>query len=132
MKKIFLTFLFTLFASTAMFAQVDKLLGEWKTVDDKTNKEVSVVQIYKAENGLYYGKLIKLLEPNPDTKLIGTMIIKDMEVKGDKLVNGTVYDPDNGKTYYASVKYDAKNNTLILRGSLDKKGIFGRSQTWVR
>lgn len=132
MKKIFLTFLFTLFASTAMFAQVDKLLGEWKTVDDKTNKEVSVVQIYKAENGLYYGKLIKLLEPNPDTKLIGAMIIKDMEVKGDKLVNGTVYDPDNGKTYYASVKYDAKNNTLILRGSLDKKGIFGRSQTWVR
>ena len=132
MKKIFLTFLFTLFASTAMFAQVDKLLGEWKTVDDKTNKEVSVVQIYKAENGLYYGKLIKLLEPNPDTKLIGTMIIKDMEVKGDKLVNGTVYDPDNGKTYYASVKYNAKNNTLILRGSLDKKGIFGRSQTWVR
>ena len=132
MKKIFLTFLFTLFASTAMFAQVDKLLGEWKTVDDKTNKEVSVVQIYKAENGLYYGKLIKLLEPNPDTKLIGTMIIKDMEAKGDKLVNGTVYDPDNGKTYYASVKYDAKKNTLILRGSLDKKGIFGRSQTWVR
>ena len=55
-----------------------------------------------------------------------------METKGDKLVNGTVYDPDNGKTYYASVKYDAKNNTLILRGSLDKKGIFGRSQTWVR
>ena len=132
MKKIFLTLLFTLFASTAMFAQVDKLLGEWKTVDDKTNKEVSIVQIYKGDNGLYYGKLIKLLEPNPDTKLIGTMIIKDMEVKGDKLVNGTVYDPDNGKTYYGSVKYDAKNNTLILRGSLDKKGIFGRSQTWVR
>ena len=37
---------------------------------------------------------------------------------------------DNGKFYYAKVYL--KDGKLILRGSLDKAGILGRSQTWLR
>ncbi|MBQ8839562.1 MAG: DUF2147 domain-containing protein [Bacteroidales bacterium] len=132
MKKIFTCIILTLAATFAMSAQVDKLLGEWKTVDDKSGKQVSIVNVYKADNGLYYGKLIKLLQKDSDQSIIGTMIIKDMKAEDGALTGGRVYDPDNGKTYYAKVTYDPKNNTLVLRGSLDKRGLIGRSQTWVR
>lgn len=118
-------------AATA-FGQVDKMVGEWRTVDDKTNQPVSVVNIYKDANGLYYGKLVRLLAPEGDQNLVGTMIVKDMKEKDGELVGGKVYDPDSGNTYYCTIKYDAKNNTLKLRGSLDKRGLLGRSQTWIR
>ena len=48
-------------------------------------------------------------------------------VSGDK---GRVLDPDNGKFYYGKIWLE--DGKLILRGSLDKKGILGRSQTWIR
>lgn len=132
MKKIISCIIMMFSVAFVMSAQVDKLLGEWKTVDDKSGKQVSIVNVYKADNGLYYGKLIKLLEKDADQSIIGTMIIKDMKAEGGALIGGRVYDPDNGKTYYAKVTYDPKSNTLVLRGSLDKKGLIGRSQTWVR
>ena len=37
---------------------------------------------------------------------------------------------DNGKLYYAKIYL--KDGKLILRGSLDRAGILGRSRTWIR
>lgn len=107
------------------------MLGKWTTIDDKTHEAVSVVEIYKADNGLYYGKLVEMLVEGEDD-LVGTRIIKDMEFKKGALQGGRVYDPDSGNTYYGTVKIDAKTGDLILRGSLDKAGLLGRSQTWKR
>ena len=42
-------------------AQVNKILGDWKTVDDKTGEKRSVVTIYKGSDGLYYGKISRIL-----------------------------------------------------------------------
>jgi uncharacterized protein (DUF2147 family) len=53
-----------------------------------------------------------------------------MQLKGEELQGGKILDPANGKLYYA--KMSIKNGKLVLRGSLDKAGILGRSQTWVR
>jgi hypothetical protein len=47
-----------LLAYTATFAQVEKIVGDWTTVDDNSGKKVSIVRIYK-ENGAYFGKIIK-------------------------------------------------------------------------
>ena len=57
-RKYFI--LFALMLATNMFAQVEKIVGEWTTIDDKSGKAVSVVKIYK-EKDLYYGKIIKLI-----------------------------------------------------------------------
>lgn len=119
-----------LLTSVVMSAQVDKLVGQWKTVDDKTNEQKSLVEVYQDENGLYYGKIVEIF--GPDKSAVGTLVIRDMKEEDGELKGGKVYDPENGKTYYGSVKYDAENNTLILRGSLDKRGLLGRSQTWVK
>lgn len=131
-----------LFFIATIFAQTP-ILGEWITVDDNTGEQKSVVTIYQAENGKYYGKIVELFELDAaaavceectgaehNQPIVGLTIIRDMQLVDGELRNGKVLDPDNGKFYYAKVYL--KDGKLILRGSLDKAGILGRSQTWLR
>ena len=62
MKRI-LFFAVTLLFSVTLFAQ-NPLLGEWITVDDATGEQKSIVRIYQADNGKYYGTIIQLLDEN--------------------------------------------------------------------
>lgn len=125
-------------------AQIQLILGEWKTVDDKTSDNFACVSIYKAEDGLYYGKIAKMLVGPADLKcelckdadhnapLEGLVIIRGMsyDAKNNQLVGGKVLDLESGKFYYGKIY--PKDGKLVLRGSLDKRGIFGRNQTWIR
>ena len=120
-----------LMSATAALAQVDKIVGEWKTIDDETGKTLSVVKIYK-QNNLYYGKIIKLFAADANKKNLGLVVVKDMKEKKGELTGGKIYDPKSGNTYHASIKYNSKKNCLVLRGSIDKYGLIGRSQTWVK
>ena len=131
MKRRIQLFALALMATVAGFAQVEKIVGDWTTVDDNSGKKVSIVRIYK-ENGAYFGKIIKLLDPEANPKSLGEMVIRDMKEKKGHLAGGRVYDPKSGNTYYGTVKYNAEKNTLTLRGSIDKFGVLGRSQTWVK
>lgn len=131
MMKCFWVAAVLLLISICSNAQIDKILGEWKTVDDKLNKPVSVVNIYKGDDGFYYGKVEKMLIGGHGD-FTGTLVIKKMKEVDGMLKEGSVYDPKSEKTYHGTVKYDAEKNVLILRGSLDKRGILGRSQTWIK
>ena len=62
MKKLFISFVLLAFAGAVAFAQTDKITGKWKTIDDKDGSEKSIVHIYKATNGKYYGKIEKLFK----------------------------------------------------------------------
>ena len=48
------------------------------------------------------------------------------------LKGGTIYEPESGKTCYAKISYNEADNTITLRGSLDRRGWVGRSQTWIK
>ena len=124
-------------------AQISSIVGEWKTVDDKTGEILAVVQIYKGADDLYYGKIIKLFKDadgvcdkcegkNKGKPVLGMVIIRGMKVDGDILTDGYILDPDNGKEYYSSLQYDSKTGKLKVRGSLDKRGWVGRNQYWVK
>ena len=52
-------------------AQVEKILGEWRTVDDVTGVTKGVVEFYKGDNGLYYGKIIKVFWKGQELKDTG-------------------------------------------------------------
>ena len=145
MRKLFFMFVLALACTMPMAAQVQQIVGEWITVDDKTGEQLSVVKIFKATDGLYYGKIVELLVGNQDEKcvactgadkdkpVVGLIIIRGFQEKDGKLVSGDkgrVLDPENGKFYYGKIWLE--DGKLILRGSLDKKGILGRSQTWIR
>ncbi|MBL7719194.1 MAG: DUF2147 domain-containing protein [Flavipsychrobacter sp.] len=101
------------------------------------------VQIYKAKNGKYYGKIVWLAEPNRDGKpkldinnpdkskqsepLMGMLILKGFKKDGDTYEDGTIYDPKNGKTY--SCKMTLKGKTLEVRGYVGVS-MLGRTDTW--
>lgn len=140
MRKVLFLFCLCLF-SASLLAQVEQIVGDWKTVDDKTGEIRSLVHIYKATDGLYYGKVLKILagkadaicehcEGNDFNKPVeGMVIIRGMKAVDGELREGRVLDPESGKFYYA--KLYIKEGNLILRGSLDKKGFLGRNQTWI-
>lgn len=137
-------FLFVLIASLSVNAQVSQIVGRWKSIDDKDGSAKSIVLIYKAPNGLYYGKVEKLLKDpaakckdcdgvNKDQPIQGMVVINGMKEDGDRLTGGTILDPKNGKVYNCNISLDSSNaDRLVVRGSLDKRGWIGRSQTWMR
>ena len=144
MKKILLfTAILCTFALTSS-AQLNAILGDWKTVDDRSGENFSIVTIYRGSDGLYYGKISKMLVGPPDlrcepctgedhnARIEGLVFIRGMKYDADKnqLVGGKLLDPESGKFYYGKIY--PKNGKLVLRGSLDKLGVLGRSQTWIR
>ena len=143
MKKLLFLFLFVASASFGQ-AQVSKMLGQWNTFDDKTGDMRSTVRIYE-EKGTYQCVITTLYEKDANGKymvmkapypkdyegVVGTQLFSEMKVHGEHL-KGKVYDPESQKTYFGKVTYHAKTDELILRGSLDKAGVLGRSQTWKR
>ena len=134
MKKCLLL-LALVFSSLFASAQIDKIVGEWYTVDDETGTVKALADIYKGDNGLYYGKIIKVFkngQENPNSDRKGLVIVKDMKDEDGMLKGGTIYEPESGKTYYAKISYNEADNTITLRGSLDKRGWVGRSQTWIK
>lgn len=135
MKKIFFTILFFAIALISN-AQIDKILGEWRTIDDKTGETTGYVLFYQnPDNGLYYGKTTRVFEGGKelfDEKYIGLVVVKDFKLEDGMLVGGTLYEPHEDKTYYGKISYNAKDNTLIVRGSLDRRGWLGRTQIWVK
>ena len=58
MKKCFLL-LALVFSSLFASAQIDKIVGEWYTVDDESGAIKALVNIYQGEDGIYYGQIIK-------------------------------------------------------------------------
>src|SRR5688572_8653563 len=129
-----------LIAGTAANAQSDKIEGTWFN-DVKDAK----IQIYKSNDGKFYGKIIWLKEPvkngkpklddkNRNEKLkkqpiVGLVILKGFEKDGDTYDDGTIYDPENGKTYDCKITY--KGKTLSIRGYVGIS-MFGRTTVWER
>lgn len=129
MKK-FITTIALLFVGIMALSAQSQFVGQWTTINDKTGEPAGIVNIYQDSDGLYYGKLIDTY--GPDKSAVGTMIVKGMKYEDGKLAGGKVYDPEAQKLYYCTIKHNAKENKLELRGSLDKRGLLGRTQTWVK
>ena len=143
MKKLIMSLFMLAVLAGTISAQTDKIVGEWKTIDDKTGSEKSIVNIFKATNGKYYGKVEKLFKnpekrctecegANKDKPVVGLLVVNGMEEKNGSLTNGTILDPADGKVYKCNISFESKSGKLKVRGSLDKHGIIGRTQYWSR
>ncbi len=116
-------------------------VGMWRTIDDKTGKYKSHVEIY-SENGELKGKVRKLLLKPETTKcekctganknkpVVGMEIIKGMKKDGKEYSGGQIMDPENGKEYSCSFWLEGEDK-LVVRGYLGIS-LLGRSQTWER
>ena len=101
MKK-YLLLISMLFVSLLASAQVEMILGEWRTVDDVTGVTKGIVEFYRGDDGLYYGKIIKVFWKGEELKNSGLenlVVIKDMEEYDGMLRNGFIFEPESKKTY---------------------------------
>jgi uncharacterized protein (DUF2147 family) len=144
LKRHYLNILFFLIAFSARlcsFAQTDPIERLWYN-EEKTAK----IQVYKATDGQFYGKIVWLKEPLRDGKpkidinntdktrrndpILGLVILKNLKKKSDNhYEEGFVYDPKNGKTYHCKVLL--QGNKLDLRGYIGFS-LIGRTSTWTR
>ena len=139
MKKLIFSMIFMLAPLAAAFAQ--DVVGKWKLEDG-----TAIVEVYKSGDA-YNGKIVWLEKPteadgspavdnnNPDKalrsrKLIGLNMLSGLKKNGGEYTGGSIYDPGNGKTYNCSMKVEG--DILKVRGSLDKKGLLGRTMDWYR
>lgn len=144
-KLILLSGIFILF-TVSSFSQASKISGYWLTQEG-----TSQVQIYQANDGKFFGKIVWLKEPyengdikrdkeNPNVSLkknplIDLIILKNFEYDaGSKeWKNGTIYDPKNGKTYDCYMWFNSgKENELQLKGFVLGMRFLGRESTWTR
>jgi len=121
-------------------AQSDKIEGVWLN-EEKDAK----IQIYKARDGKFYGKIVWLKDPTENGKpktdkknpkdqmktqpLVELVILKGFNMDGNTYEDGTIYDPSNGKTYDCKMTY--KGKTLAIRGFIGLS-LFGRTTIWER
>jgi len=61
--------------------------------------------------------------------LVELVIMRGFEPDGDTYEDGTIYDPENGKTYDCKMSF--KGSTLAVRGYIGFS-LFGRTEIWER
>lgn len=139
-----LTAVFMLFAVFA-FGQANQAVGFWLTAEGD-----SQVEIFRKSDNKYYGRIVWLDEPlndqgrtkvddkNPDkskhnTPIIGLELLKGFTYNESKKewAGGTIYDPENGKTYDCYMWLDG-NNTLKIKGFVMGMRFLGRETSWTK
>ncbi len=141
MHKFFAILLFSIF-TLSVHAQ-GEILGTWFN----TTKSGKIEIVQQGDN--FFGKIVWLKEPldaktgkakldenNPEqlkrsAPIIGLQILNNFEYDGEgKYSGGSIYDPENGKTYKCKM-------TLVDKDKLDVRGYIGfpalgRTENWTR
>ena len=143
MRSFLLTCLMVVLSVSA-YGQRATCVGKWTSVDDKTGKKKSIVELYK-HDGKMYGKIVhlypregrpdnpvcdKCTDDRKDKPLVGLQIVRDLSWDGETWYGGTIIDPENGKIYKLKMWVDEGTpDKLNVRGYI---GPFFRTQTWTR
>ncbi|MBL7921206.1 MAG: DUF2147 domain-containing protein [Bacteroidia bacterium] len=147
MKKLtlfsFIIFTVSVFSQTPSVAEGDKILGTWLTGSGNAH-----IKITKYGESKYGGKIVWLKDPkradgtiknddkNPDkakqaNTIMGLNNLLGFTYSGNKSYEGgSIYDPENGKTYKCVMTLD-DDNTLKVRGYVGIQ-MLGRTDLWKR
>ena len=143
MKTVFAALMAIALAGTAC-AQATPA-GLWRTIDDETKQERSLVRISESA-GTLVGKIEKIADAGKadakcdkcegakkDQPIVGMTIIEGAKKRGDDAVwdGGSILDPNNGKTYKLRLTPTDGGKKLEVRGYIGMP-MLGRSQTWLR
>ena len=115
----------------------DPYLGRWLT-----EPRDGIIEIEAVADGTYTGRIIGGDSPNrtdshnPDPAkraalLLGQVILKQLRYEAEgQWADGTIYDPDSGRTYHCSVQMPDPDR-LKVRGFIGVS-LLGRNQLWTR
>ena len=135
---------FCLIAGVALASDADRaaVIGKWATND-------SIIDVVERDGALH-ATIVSVLDPlykenedgpvgttradpkNPDPSLrtrplVGIDLLSDYQFKDGKC-QGSLYDPESGKTYKSQMTVDGKGK-LQMRGYIGTP-MFGRTQVW--
>ncbi len=128
-----------------VLADTGSPVGTWRTIDDKTKKERSIIQISEV-NGELTGVVQKLFDQlgddpahlckeckgdRKDQPIIGMTIMWSLKKQGDGWGGGEILDPKNGKIYRCKMSLAPDGKSLNVRGFIGIS-LIGRTQTWLR
>ncbi len=120
-------------------------VGLWKTIDDKSGTEKSLVRISESAGALV-GRIDRLLDPTKqDAKcdkcsgalkgqpVLGMTIITGAKPSDDRSQweGGEILDPNDGKVYKVRIRPVDGGKRLEVRGYIGAP-LLGRTQTWLR
>ena len=144
-KKVFLVIV-SLFVCLSSYSQADKVVGYWQTENGKGQ-----IQVYKADNGQYYGKIVWLKSPNDDSgkprtdsKNANTNLQKRpllqlnllshfaYNASSKEWENGAIYDPESGSTYKCFMWFENNNFDLLFLKGYVGFSFIGRTSKWKR
>lgn len=138
MRVNYITLLLLCFFS---FTFSQTITGNWKTIDDETGEEKSIVNIYE-KDGKIYGNIIEILNPkkknstctdcegaNKNKPILGMTIINGLSKDDGIYAGGTILDPSNGKVYKCRLNLEEDQNLLEVRGYV---AFFYKTQYWRR
>lgn len=140
--KILATFIVAVCYLPLALAAGGSPAGHWTTIDDKTGKKRSVVNI-SVSGGTLSGSIVNVFPQPGDTGICSKCpgAFKDKKIAGMTFVwglkdegngvwgGGSILDPKTGKVYKAKMTLDG--NKLHVRAYVGVS-VLGRTQTWVR
>ena len=141
MKTIATNLFLLIFLGLPVFSQSDKVLGFWLTAEGD-----SQLEIFKTNEGRYSGKVVWIdkdwdakddKNPNPklqSRKIVGLQFLSNFRFneKDKEWVDGSIYDPKNGKTYDCYMWFDNDKNLLNIKGFVLGMHFLGRQTSWKR
>lgn len=129
------------FTMVSLLSYAQSVTGQWETYDDETQEKKALIEIYEQDNRVY-AKIVKSYISDGTAvcdncsgakkgkPIVGLVIIEGLKKDGDEYNDGTILDPENGKTYNCNLELESKNK-LKVRGYLGIS-ILGRTQYWKR
>ena len=129
----------------SVFADTKSPVGVWRSIDDKTKKERSIIRITEVD-GEFQGVVEKLFDQpgddpahlckeckgeRKDKPIVGMTILWGLKKDRDTWAGGEILDPHNGKTYQCKMTLSGDGKSLNVRGFIGIS-LIGRSQTWWR
>jgi len=127
------------------WAQESSPVGVWRSIDDKTKKERSIIRISEV-NGELEGVVERIYDQpgdDPahlckeckgdlkDKPIVGMKILRGLKKDGAAWTGGEILDPKNGRVYKAKITPSKDGKSLDVRGYFGVS-LIGRTQTWLR
>lgn len=142
MKKFYAILVMLMMTVTSVFAQADKVVGNYQAVRNGVTSKIKVfkhedgyrAQVYWVDNLKKEDGSLRLDEKNPDkakrsTRADQIVLISKVTFDGkDTWKGGKIYDPTEGKSYTVSL-YFKDDKTLTVKGSI---GPFFQRMYWTK
>ena len=134
---------------TSLMTYAASIEGYWKSIDDRTGEQQSIVEIRKGADGRYHGKIAyrypvpggaalinctKCPPPYTNQPIVGLEFFSGFKEDPDKrnaYVDGKVLEPKSGKIYKGKATVTADGKRMRLRGYVGVSAL-GRTQVWIR